>query len=167
MIGPTMKPELKPGDHHLVVNDVAETMKCFDHTGKLLWEVPCLARGQGSDWEWRLPRTDTPPGLYKIGQVYDDYGAVGDNCLYTRTRMAYGWETFDLVDLEGNEDGSGRAGICIHGGGSACGWPGAWEPQQHLYPTFGCIRVYNRVTREQILPLTKQGTVYVSVWQEG
>jgi len=55
----------------------------------------------------------------------------------------------------------------IHGGGSACGWPGAWEPKQKLFTTHGCVRCHNIHLKTHILPLIKLGTVYVSVYQEG
>jgi hypothetical protein len=169
MIGPKKKPQdfgFKDSDSHLIVNDVTETMKCFDFKGNLRWEIPCLARGQGSDYEFKLSNTDTPPGLYRIGQIYKDY-EQNSNPSYSRDLMAFGWYSFDLVELEGQEGRYGRAGIMIHGGGSACGWPGAWHPTQKLYSTHGCVRVYNRDLRDKILPLTKNGTVYVSVYQEG
>ncbi len=54
----------------------------------------------------------------------------------------------------------------LHGGGSACGWPGAWAPQQPLHPTLGCIRIHNADLRDRVLPLYRQGTVYVGVFQE-
>jgi hypothetical protein len=82
MIGPKKTPKdfgFKPGDHHLIVNDITETVKAFDFEGKLLWELPCLARGQGSDSEFKLTNTDTPPGLYRIGAVYRDYDRKGDD----------------------------------------------------------------------------------------
>jgi hypothetical protein len=169
MIKPKKKPQdfgFKDGDFHLIVNDVTETMKAFDFKGNLRWEIPCLARGQGSDYEFKLSNTDTPPGLYKIGQIYKDY-EQNSNPPYSRDVMAFGWYSFDLVELENQEAKYGRAGIMIHGGGSACGWPGAWHPTQKLYSTHGCVRVYNRDLRDKILPLTKTGTVYVSVFQEG
>lgn len=87
-------------------------------------------------------------------------------CL-ARTLMAYGWYSFDMVELENQEAGNGRAGIMTHGGGSANGWPGAWAPRQPLVPTHGCVRCHNIDLRDKILPLTKQGTVYISVFQEG
>jgi hypothetical protein len=170
MIGPKKKPQdfgFKPIDHHLIVNDITETIKAFNFDGKLLWELPCLARGQGSDYEFKLTNTDTPPGLYRIGQVYRDYDRVGSNPSYDRTLMAYGWYSFDLIELEGQESKYGRAGIMIHGGGSACGWPGAWAPMQKLFATHGCVRMHNQHLREKLFPLTKTGTVYVSVYQEG
>lgn len=170
MIGPQKRPQnfgFKQGDSHLIVNDLVETMKAFSFEGKLLWEIPCLARGQYSDFEWKIKNSDCPPGLYKIGTVYKDYEKVGDKPAYDRTLMAYGWYTFDMVELENQEAKYGRAGIALHGGGSANGWPGAWAPNQPLVPTHGCCRARNIDLRNKILPLTKQGTVFLSVFQEG
>lgn len=169
MIGPKKKPQdfgFKSGDSHLIVNDISETVKAFDFSGKLLWELPALARGQGSDFEFKFTNTDTPPGLYKIGQIYRDY-EQNSNPPYSRDVMAFGWYSFDLVELEGQESKYGRGGVMIHGGGSACGWPGAWAPMQPLYSTHGCVRMHNQHLRDKLLPLTKTGTVYVSVYQEG
>jgi hypothetical protein len=170
MVGPKKRPQdfgFKAGDTHLIVNDVTETIKAFNFDGKLLWELPCLARGQGSDHEYKLRNTDTPPGLYKLGTVYRDYDKVGANPKYDRTLMAYGWYSFDMVELENQEAKYGRAGILIHGGGSANGWPKAWSPMQPLFATHGCVRMHNKHLRENLYPLTKAGTVYVSVYQEG
>lgn len=170
MIGPKKKPQdfgFKAGDHHLIVNDITETIKAFAFNGKLLWELPCLARGQGSDFEYKLTNTDTPPGLYRIGTIYRDYERVGAKPSFDRTLMAYGWYSFDLEELENQERKYGRAGIMIHGGGSACGWPGAWAPMQKLFATHGCVRMHNQHLREKLFPLTTTGTVYVSVYQEG
>jgi hypothetical protein len=170
MIGPKKRPHdfgFKPGDHHLVVNDAVETMKAFSYEGKLLWEIPCLARGQYSDFEWRIQNSDCPPGLYKVGTIYRDYDRVGDKPAYDRTLMAYGWYSFDMIDLEGQERDNGRAGIMLHGGSSALGWPGAWAPNQKLMPTMGCCRARNIDLRDKILPLTERGAVFISVFQEG
>jgi hypothetical protein len=170
MIGPKKKPQqfgFKKGDSHLIVNDISETMKAFNFEGEFLWEIPCLARGQYSDNEFKLQNSDTPPGVYKIGAIYKDYEAKGDKPAYDRTLMSFGWYSFDLVDLEGQETGIGRAGLMVHGGGSACGWPGAWAPKQQLFPTHGCIRCHNVDLRDKILPLSKQGTIFISVFQEG
>jgi hypothetical protein len=168
MVGPKKKPQdfgFKKGDTHIIVNDISETAKAFSFEGKLLWEVPALARGQGSDFEFKLARTDTPPGLYKLGTVYKDY-EKDPTPPYDRTLMAFGWYSFDMVELENQENKYGRAGIMIHGGGSACGWPGAWAPKQKLFSTHGCVRMYNQDLKDKVLPLTKTGTVYVSVFQE-
>jgi len=89
------------------------------------------------------------------------------------------------VELEQQEIKVGRAGIMLHGGGSGCGWPGAWaakqavprQPpwptanfivagQQPLLPTLGCIRLHNVDLRDKVLPLYETGTVYVGVFQE-
>lgn len=169
MFGPTKKPQdfgFKQGDSHIVVNDITETAKAYDFSGKLLWEIPALARGQGSDLEFRFVRTDTPPGLYKLGTVYKDYEKVGANPAFDRTLMSYGWYSFDMNELEGQVSKYGRSGIMLHGGGSAAGWPGAWAPNQPLFSTHGCLRIYNIDLRDKILPLYNKGTVYISVYQE-
>jgi hypothetical protein len=165
MVGPKKPAPVKPGDSYLLVNDRDQDMEAYDHTGKLLWKIPCLARGQGADNVWTKKNTDTPPGLYKIGQIYRDYDQ-NPSPPRSDTAMSYGWYSFDLVDLEGQEAANGRAGIMIHGGGTACGWPGAWAPRQTLHPTHGCVRCHNTDLRERILPLCNKGTVYVGVFQE-
>jgi hypothetical protein len=170
LIGPKKRPQnfgFKAGDSHLIVNDASERMKAFSFQGKLLWEVDCLARGQGSDFEWKLRNTDAPPGLYKVGTIYRDYEINGDKPRYDRTLMAYGWYSLDLIELENQEAKYGRAGIMIHGGGSGNGWPGAWAPKQSLLPTHGCVRLHNIDLRDKIIPLLKTGAIFVSVYQEG
>jgi hypothetical protein len=169
MVGPKRRPELKAGDHHLVVDDRAETVAAFNHKGEQIWRVAALARGQSTETDWRSRGSDTPPGLYRIGTVYRDY-EDDPTATFSAERRAYGWYSFDLIGLEGQEGpGSvdGRDGIMIHGGGSACGWPGAWLPLQPLHPTLGCIRLHNLDLHNRVLPLVEMGTVYVSVWQEG
>jgi hypothetical protein len=168
-VGPGKSPKefgFKPGDTHIIVNDIVETAKAYDFYGNLLWEIPALARGQGSDYVFSSNSSDTVPGLYRLGEVYDDYSLYGINPAYDRTLMAYGWMSFDLVELEGQEARYGRAGLMVHGGGSANGWPGAWNPKQRLVPTLGCVRLYNIDLRDKLYPLYKKGTVFVSVYQE-
>jgi GH24 family phage-related lysozyme (muramidase) len=165
LVGPKIRPPLKPGDHHLIANDRTEEIAAYQADGKEIWRVPCLCRGQGSDASYKGVGEDTPPGLYKVGQVYRDYDR-NQNPPYSRDAMAYGWFSLDLEDIEGQESGIGRAGIMIHGGGSACGWPGAWAPRQALYPTLGCIRMHNVDLRDKVMPLLKSGQIYVSVLQE-
>jgi hypothetical protein len=170
LVGPKKRPQdfgFKAGDSHLIVNDASERMKAYSFEGKLLWEVDCLARGQYSDNEWKIQNSDCPPGLYKIGTVYRDYERVGDKPAYDRTLMAFGWYSFDMVELENQEAGNGRAGIMLHGGSSALGWPGAWAPKQKLMPTYGCCRAHNIDLRDKVVPLLKTGTIFVSVYQEG
>ena len=165
MVGPQKPAPVKPGDSDLLVNDWDEDMEAYDHTGKILWKVPCLARGQGADTDWSHTNTDTPPGLYKLGKLYADY-EQNPNPPCSDTAMAYGWYSFDMEELEAQEVAVGRGGIMLHGGGSACGWPMAWAPLQPLHPTLGCIRIHNADLRDKVLPLYRQGTVYVGVFQE-
>jgi len=168
MVGPRKAPNLKPGDHHLVADDRRQVMTAFTHNGKRLWSIPCLCRGQAGDTEWKATGSDTPPGLYKVGKIYRDY-EKDPTAKFSKDRQSYGWYSFDLEGLEGQEGPNskhGRDGIMIHGGGSACGWPGAWAPRQTLYPTLGCIRLHNVDLRERVLPLAGMGTIWVSVLQE-
>jgi len=153
----------KAGDTHIVINGLANSAKAYSFDGKLLWEVKCLPHGQNSNW--KTTNGDTPQGLYKIGAVYKDY-ENNPNPPYSPTLASYGWYSFDLVELENQEAGNGRAGIMIHGGGSSLGWPGAWAPFQELVPTLGCVRFHNQDLRDKVLPVTKTGTVYVTVRQE-
>ncbi len=165
LAGPGKPAPVKPGDSYLLVNDRDQDMEAYDHTGKLLWKIPALARGQGADNVWTRTNSDTPPGLYKIGEIYRDF-EQNPKPPQSDTTMSYGWYSFDLVELENQEAANGRAGIMIHGGGTACGWPGAWAPRQTLHPTLGCIRCHNSDLKDRILPLCGKGTVYVGVFQE-
>ena len=168
MVGPKKRPDLVPGDHHLIANDVNQTITAFTHDGLRLWQVPCLCRGQGGETEWNTTGSDTPPGLYLVGTVYRDYEDDPSE-RFTAERRSYGWYSLDLIGQEGQEgpgSRNGRDGIMIHGGGTACGWPGAWAPLQALHPTLGCIRMHNRDLRDRVIPLLKMGRIWVSVYQE-
>jgi hypothetical protein len=164
MVGPKISAPVQVGDSYLLINDRDEDMEAYSHSGEFLWRVPCLARGVGGP-DWRKRYSDTPPGLYLIGQVYRDY-EQNRHPPQSDTAESYGWYSFDLVELEGQEAINKRAGIMLHGGGSACGWPGAWAPRQRLYPTLGCLRAHNIDLRDKVLPLTMTGTVYVGVFQD-
>jgi hypothetical protein len=167
LTAPVRKPSefgFKDGDTYVLVNASTQVAKAFDFHGNQLFAIECMATGQAP--QWRNNSGDTPPGLYKIGEIYNDYARVGDNPAYDRTLMSYGWITFDMVDLEGNEDKNNRAGICWHGGGSGCGWPGAWAKAQKLLPTLGCLRSHNIHLLEKILPRAKAGTVFIAVYQD-
>ena len=173
LIGPKLTPQeyLKKNPirgewFHLIVNDVNETCKAFTQDGIQRWVIPCLARGLYDNW--RITSGDTPPGLYLVGRIYRDYELNGPNPrVCDRNLMSFGWYSFDLIDLEGQESINRRAGVMMHGGGSACGWPGAWNPLQKLYFTHGCVRVHNQDLRDKVLPMAEQGTVFVSVYQDG
>jgi hypothetical protein len=167
LIGPKRKPTLKVNDCHLIVNDSAETIKAFDSKGKLLWECQALARGQHGEREWDRQGADTPPGLWKLGKVYRDYEtAGGDDATFSEDRRSYGWYSFEMIPLEKQDTSFNRAGIMLHGGGTACGWPSAWAMLQTLHPTLGCVRMHNADLKQKVLPLYEKGTVYVSVYQE-
>ncbi len=147
MSDPSIKERMKPGDYHVVVDRSQNQATAFDHKGHKVWRnsVPALARGYQSNW--RLRGGDTPPGLYVVGKVFDipkndrDYDSYGDWCV-------------DLVDLTGNEDGNGRSGISVHGGGSAA--PNPHADFQPLLHTEGCIRFHNYHMRHNIIPLINQ-----------
>jgi hypothetical protein len=170
MVGPKIRPTLKAGDHHLIANDVNETLTAWTHDGRRLWRIPCLCRGQGREAEWNRTGTDTPPGLYRINPkgVHRDY-EQDPTAAFTPDRRAYGWYSFPLEGMEGQVGPKSRPyrdGIMVHGGGTACGFPGAWNPRQQLHPTLGCIRLHNQDLRDRILPLLDLGTVWISVLQE-
>lgn len=166
MIKPRVRPQdkgFKFGDHHLVINAASGTAKAYTFAGLLAWSAPCLAMGMHGDWT--ANQGDTPPGLYRIGEVYNDFAIHGIHAPYSRELASFGWCSFDMIDLEGNEDNNGRAGIMIHGGGSGLGWAGAWAEYQALLPTRGCIRMHNRDLKDKLLPLRVRGSVFVSVYQ--
>jgi hypothetical protein len=170
--GPKKTPQdfgFKAGDSHIIVSDLSETAKAYNFKGALLWEVAALGRGQSTENDWQSRNSDTPPGIYRIGQVYDDWARYGNNPPNTSDVLAYGWLSFDLIGLEGQEwpgSRNGRDGIMVHGGGSACGFPGCWLQIQPLHSTYGCVRMHNIDLRDKLLPLVKAGTVFVSVFQE-
>ena len=161
--GPEKKPTLKSGDFHLIVNDEAETIKCFDHTGKLRWTKPALAKGWNGRTTWRNGG-DTPPGLYHLGQ-YFPWTTPPDTA---EILAAYGHCCWDMVEMENQENERGRSGICLHGKGS--------KPYQPLTVTSGCVRMHNKDLEDYVLPLThvyrnnrwtkRNNMVYISVFQD-
>jgi L,D-transpeptidase catalytic domain len=159
------KPVIKPGDFHIIVNDRESSfeseMSIYDSSGKLVHRLPCLAKGQTANY--RIPKGDTPPGLYRCGQI-------------TQTRKGEPWHIWrsfgeyfiDMVGLEQNEEKFNRAGCGIHGGGS--GLPDPLAPYQELVPTHGCIRVRNKDLEDILVPMCRQSgtnknTVYLTVNQ--
>lgn len=165
MAGPGRGVKLGPKDTYLLINDRDQDCEAYDHTGKLLWKVPALARGQHGDTETSRVGSDTPPGLYRLGKAYLDYER-DPNPAFNPTLRSYGWCSFDMDELEGQVSRVGRSGIMLHGGGTPCGWPGAWAPFQPLHPTYGCVRMHNHDLQHRVLPLYRQGAIYVGVFQE-
>lgn len=156
---PKTKPQdygAKDGDYHLIFNAQTKTVKAYQFgKGSLIWEKPALCDGQ--DPRWWVHAGDTPPGVYYLGAVYDDK-ANGT------MERPYGWIFFDLVDCEGREDGNGRSGVGLHGGGSPLADP--YAAYQPLVPTYGCIRMHNADLYHAVLPLYKKGKVWLSVYQD-
>jgi hypothetical protein len=146
----------KVGDYHLVANAASGTVKAYEFSGKLLWERPILLQGQ-HDQYWAVGG-DTPPGVWYLGQLHNDK-ANGT------MDKAFGWMFFDMVDLEGREDGNNRAGLGVHGGGSSLRDP--FAPRQPLVPTLGCPRMHNEDLEKYVLPLYQKGKVFLSVYQLG
>lgn len=154
-----MKAPMKAGDLHLVVNATDDDQagepslaKLYDHAGNLTTQIQCLAQGVNGP-SYRVPGGDTVPGLYVIAYV-----------LRTRSDESPGiWAAFGewymhLGAAPGMADPQtqyGRAGIGIHGGGSALGirysdrlLPLAKRtlslaPNQALCATHGCVRLRN------------------------
>jgi hypothetical protein len=108
LAGPSIAAPVMPGDSYLPVNVRDQDMEAYDHCGRLLWRVPCLARGQGRDNQWRERNSDTPPGLYKLGAIYRDHQS-NPHPPWSDTAMAYGWFSFDMEELEGQEAVNGRS----------------------------------------------------------
>jgi muramidase (phage lysozyme) len=160
--GPDISAPLKPGDHYLLVNGRAGAARAYDHAGKFLWVAPVLTHGQVPNW--KTTGGDTPPGLYAVGQIHADYEDDPSEA-FSEIRRSYGWFSLDLVEMENQEAGVGRAGIMIHGGGTEAGWPGAWAQKQPLHSTLGCIRAHNVDLRDKIVPLARKGKLYVGVYQ--
>lgn len=174
LIGPKKKPALTPGDYHLIVNDAVGELKGFDHQGRPLkfgsrTKLPCLARGvRGpSSWVWG---GDTPPGLYKLGTLY--VSKVWES--KTAVWYPYGKYCWDMEEQENQENERGRAGICLHGGGSNA--PNPLADYQVLTHTHGCVRMHNKDLEDFILPLThekklgmlirRKNNVWISVYQD-
>lgn len=162
-----LKPSIKPGDFHLIVNDVETRFnseaKLYDSTGKLLWTKDALAKGAGGK-DYSKRNSDTPPGLYRIGELTVTNPKESDVIW-----NAFGKYFFDLVGLQENEERFGRSGIGIHGGGTGAA-PNSLAAYQQLVVTHGCIRMYNKDVETEILPRWKscrdnKTAFYVSVNQ--
>ena len=163
------KPVIKPNDVHVIVNDwerpdrfVGEAT-CYDASGKVLWKIDALCKGVHG------PGThsnggDTPPGLYKAGQLTKTQKWEG-----RETWNAYGEYFLDMVEMENQEVSRGRAGIGLHGGGTGAK-PNSLADYQELRPTLGCVRVRNKHMRDLVVPTYERvrkagGTMWISVNQ--
>lgn len=127
-MGISIKSKMRTNDIHIVVNGESKNLTTYSFAGKQLFN--CEARCYGQHNDWTAPNGDTPPGLYEVGIIYDTTGET-----------PYGEWCVDLIDLEGQETGNGRAGISLHGGGSGLADP--FSPYQGWQSTHGCIRVQN------------------------
>ncbi len=147
-----LKSKMGPKDLHIVVNGETQNLVIYNTAGKAQFQ--CKARCFGQHNDWTRANGDTPPGLYKVGLIYDTPGEA-----------PYGRYCIDLEDLEGQETGNGRAGISLHGGGS--GVPDPFAPYQGWVATHGCVRVQNAdldIIVRQIKDAKKvSGVVYLSV----
>lgn len=151
--GPGIKPQIKPGDWHLIVNDRDERAKLYNSDGDLVTTFPVLAKGVYGSTTWRNGG-DTPPGLYRLGQLYRTQPSEPQSVW-----RSYGALCWDMEEQENQENERGRAGICLHGGGTGAR-PHHLAPRQELLPTFGCLRFHNGDLEKEILPRTHE-------WKDG
>jgi len=160
-----VKPDIKPGDYHLICNDwekrYESEMKCYKADGSLLWTIPCLAKGLIADYSQK--RGDTPPGLYVLSRLI-----VTQPDEPKQVWNAYGKFFWDMSPGSGAEEKYGRSGCGIHGGGTLAPMPLA--PYQELKATHGCIRLHNADLEKRILPIweetrKKKATIWLTVNQ--
>ncbi len=135
--------EVAPGDLHFVANLKTNILKCFvvvsDGVTQNRYNVP--VRGYGANGPgWEVWGGDTPPGPYRCGLIYD----IPET---DPQAASFGPYFVDLEELDNQERRYGRAGIGLHGGGSAL--PDAWKAaRQGWQVTHGCLRVQNEDLRK-------------------
>jgi hypothetical protein len=105
---------------------------------------------------------DTVPGLYLVGGIIPSVEGVDPDSIF----RAYGRYAIELIEQQGQESALGRAGIMMHGGGSAA--PDPLARYQGWYPTHGCVRLQNIVLELYVVPMIRNvhaagGKVWVSV----
>lgn len=159
------KLDLKPEDIHMIVSHAWRTLKCYTGDGRLIFATDALTDGTGdydNTGRQDLPSSDTPFGTYRFtGEIIqtrasDSWG----------TWASYGPWFLGLYDVDGQERSLGRSGIGMHGGRQGKYAP---DPSQRrlLYPTHGCIRVYDDVLEGKILPTVRRalrdGKAFVTV----
>lgn len=149
----SIRNRMGPLDLHIIVNGASQSLMTYQRDGQGIFRCPARCYGQHNNW--RQPNGDTPPGLYRVGQLYDTQGEA-----------AYGQWCLDLEDLQGQETDNGRAGISLHGGGSGLADP--FAPYQGWQSTHGCIRLQNADLAKlvELIQRTKHqgGTVYLTVF---
>lgn len=155
-----MKPALGPHDVHLVVNAGTGWLKCYGPDGRERWRCEARCHGADGPGTW-VTGGDTPPGLYRCGSPLETSPAEP-----RRTWSAYGRWFVDLEEMEGQELARGRAGIGVHGGGSALPDPEA--PRQGWAPTRGCVRLQNEDLETLLVPAVRwvrahMGTAWLTV----
>jgi len=135
-----LKPKLRPGDYHLVVDGQNNVAKLYDHSGKLVPvngsnKIPCYPHGWAG-MNQRLVGGDTIEQLWQFGGV--TWTQSWESVL--EVKRPYGPVFIDLVDYEGKEAKYGRGGIGAHGEGE---YDGTYQHRQPLRITSGCIRFHN------------------------
>ena len=137
-----------PSDCHMVVSHAWHSLNVFDGHGKLLFHSSALTSGTGGSVD--NTGGDTPFGDYLVtSEIIETLPAEPWD-----TRAAYGPWFLGLTDLEGQESSRGRAGIGMHGGRQGDYAPDPTE-RHLLYPTHGCIRVFDDVLSHKIVPLVR------------
>ena len=154
------KLNLQPHDVHMIVSHTWRSMKVYTGDGRQILATDALTSGTGGDFT--QVGGDTPLGTYRFtGEIIQT--TIEDSFA---TWASYGPWFLGLFDVDGQERIIGRSGIGMHGGRQ-----GKYAPDSrnthHLYPTHGCIRVYDEILDEKIVPLLRQtlrgGKAYVTV----
>lgn len=152
---------------HLVFNGASRLLKLFikdaEAVGKpdgLLHTVECHDVGVGDAYlnagaDVYGHNCKCPPGDYGVGvpEPCATRNSDGSVTQHNDDDPAYGCWFIPLVDTNGNEAAHGRAGIGIHGGGSAA--PDPFALDQPLLPTLGCLRCHNRDIEQIVVPFVK------------
>ena len=154
------KLNLKTSDIHMIVSHAWRSLKCYSGDGKLLFVTDALTEGVNDDY--RLQGGDTPLGTYRFtGEIIKTSTQEPWD-----TWASYGPYFLGLHDVDGQERILGRAGIGMHGGRQGKYAPDTTH-RRLLYPTHGCIRVYDDVITEPIVPAVRlamrDGKAFVTV----
>ena len=151
---------LKPADIHMIVSHTWRSLRCFKGDGTLMLKTDALTEGVNGDYH--LAGGDTPLGTYRFtGEIVKTSSQEPLDVW-----ASYGPYFLGLHDVDGQERILGRAGIGMHGGRQ-----GRFAPDPNnkrlLYPTHGCIRVYDDVLTDFIVPAVRlalrDGKAFVSV----